>query len=235
MEYFDPISMFIPEVFHLELVRFVEVSINSLKNPTNSGLPFDNWLLPRVIELTYTAWDLQPFAQDCGWDGPPFRWDEERRFLIRCELDAAYFHLYGIERDDVDYIMETFPIVKRKDEQKYGEYRTKRVILEIYDAMAEAGRGAAFPIPRFFAPVMKFLCPAFLLTIFSLWVLVNVFGISFSGGPAEFSTYVKDLFITPDPVAWMAIGLVVAFGAFVALLSSRAPAYAQLIEEDPER
>ena len=132
--------MFIPEVFHLELVRFVEVSINSLKNPTNSGLPFDNWLLPRVIELTYTAWDLQPFAQDCGWDGPPFRWDEERRFLIRCELDAAYFHLYGIERDDVDYIMETFPIVKRKDEQKYGEYRTKRVILEIYDAMAEAGR-----------------------------------------------------------------------------------------------
>jgi len=36
--------------------------------------------------------------------------------------------------------METFPIVKRKDEQKYSEYRTKRVILEIYDAMAEAMR-----------------------------------------------------------------------------------------------
>ena len=36
--------------------------------------------------------------------------------------------------------METFPIVKRKDEQKYGEYRAKRVILEIYDAMAEAMR-----------------------------------------------------------------------------------------------
>jgi len=34
--------------------------------------------------------------------------------------------------------METFPIVKRKDEQKYGEYRTKRVILECYDAMADA-------------------------------------------------------------------------------------------------
>ena len=36
--------------------------------------------------------------------------------------------------------METFPIVKPKDEQKYGEYHTKRVILEIYDAMAEASR-----------------------------------------------------------------------------------------------
>jgi hypothetical protein len=69
---------------------------------------------------------------------PPFRWDEQRRFLLRCELDAAYFHLYGIARDDVDYIMETFPIVKRKDVAAHGEYRTKRVILEIYDAMQQA-------------------------------------------------------------------------------------------------
>jgi hypothetical protein len=96
------------------------------------------FILPRVLELTYTAWDLKPFACDLGYDGPPFRWDEARRFLLRCELDALYFHLYGIERDDVDYIMETFPIVKRKDEQRHGEYRTKRVILEMYDAMAEA-------------------------------------------------------------------------------------------------
>ena len=96
------------------------------------------WLAPRVLELTYTAYDLQGFATDCGYTGPPFRWDEERRFLLRCELDAAYFHLYGIGRDDVDYILETFPIVKRKDEQAYGEYRTKRVILDIYDAMQQA-------------------------------------------------------------------------------------------------
>lgn len=58
--------------------------------------------------------------------------------MLRCELDAAFFHLYGIERDDVDYIMETFPIVKRRDEAAHGEYRTKRVILEIYDAMQQA-------------------------------------------------------------------------------------------------
>ena len=48
----------------------------------------------RVLELSYSAWDLEPFGLDCGWSGPPFRWDEERRFLLRCELDAAYFHLY---------------------------------------------------------------------------------------------------------------------------------------------
>jgi hypothetical protein len=132
------------------------------------GSFLDELLLPRVLELTYTAWDLQPFAQDCGYAGPPFRWDEERRFLLRCELDAAFFHLYlPVEtngdwrpaenetaenlarlkasfpspRDAVAYIMDTFPIVKRKDEAKgNGDYRTKRVILEIYDAMAEAAR-----------------------------------------------------------------------------------------------
>lgn len=59
--------------------------------------------------------------------------------MIRAELDALSFHLYGINRDDVDYIMETFPIVKRKDVAEYGTYRTKERILEVYDRMAEAG------------------------------------------------------------------------------------------------
>jgi hypothetical protein len=68
----------------------------------------------------------------------PFRWIPERRELIRAELDAAFFHLYGLDRDDADYIMDTFPIVRRKDEAAHGEYRTKRLILECYDAMAEA-------------------------------------------------------------------------------------------------
>jgi hypothetical protein len=95
---------------------------------------------PRVLELSYTATDLASFAVDLGDDGRPFRWDEERRFAMRAELDAAFFHLYGIERDDVDYIMETFPIVKRRDEERYGSYRTKELILRVYDAMAEAAR-----------------------------------------------------------------------------------------------
>ncbi|GLV52905.1 hypothetical protein TBS_34670 [Thermobispora bispora] len=96
------------------------------------------WFSSRILELTYTTYDLEPFARDLRDGGAPFIWDEERRALIRAELDAAFFHLYGVARDDVDYIMETFPIVKRKDEAKYGEYRTKRLILEIYDAMQDA-------------------------------------------------------------------------------------------------
>src|SRR5260370_12648276 len=97
----------------------------------------------RVLELTYTAWDMEPFARDLGDDGPPFRWDENRRFLMRAELDALYFHLYSIPREDVDYIMETFPIVKRKDIAVHGAYRTKEAVLEIYDKMANAKQAAA--------------------------------------------------------------------------------------------
>ena len=99
-----------------------------------------DFLLPRVLELTYTAWDLEPFAKDVGYDGPPFRWDPARRFLLRAELDAAFFHLYGLNRDDSAYILDTFPIVRKNDEKAHGEYRTKRVILEVYDAMADATR-----------------------------------------------------------------------------------------------
>jgi hypothetical protein len=137
--------------------------------------------LPRVLELTYTAWDLEPFAKDCGFDGPPFRWHEDRRFLIRAELDAAFFHLYlpsdahrdwvparkadgcpydetpeqleqlkksfPMPRDAVDYILDTFPIVRRKDEEKWGSYRTKAMILQIYDEMQEAVRVSAGSAP----------------------------------------------------------------------------------------
>jgi hypothetical protein len=108
--------------------------------PPQSAITHQQFLLPRVLELTYTAWDLEPFARDCGYAGPPFRWDEGRRFLLRAELDAAFFHLYGLNRDDTAYILDTFPIVRRKDIAQHGEYRTQRVILEIYDALTESTR-----------------------------------------------------------------------------------------------
>lgn len=98
-------------------------------------------------------------------------------------------------------------------------------VLGVEKGFQEADRGAAFPIPRFFAPVMKYASPLFLLVIFSLWVLINVFGINFTGGPPEFSSYIKDLFIEPVVVAWLAVGLITSFAVFCVLLISRAPAY----------
>mgnify|MGYP006910672175 CR=1 FL=1 len=38
-----------------------------------------------------------------GSSHPPRR--QERSSLLRSELDTAYCHIYGIERDDVDYII----------------------------------------------------------------------------------------------------------------------------------
>jgi hypothetical protein len=92
----------------------------------------------RIIELVYTARDLVSFAQELNCSGPPFRWIEGRRFLLKSELDAALFHLYGLTRDDVIHVLGSFWTLKRKEEQRHGEFRTKRVILETYDAMAIA-------------------------------------------------------------------------------------------------
>jgi len=106
--------------------------------PWEPERPLAGWISARVLELVYTAWDLEPFARDLGYEGPPFRWDPERRELLRAELDACFFHLYGLTREEVDYVMDTFPIVRRRDEHRHGEYRTKRLILERYDALAKA-------------------------------------------------------------------------------------------------
>ncbi|MFH8249481.1 hypothetical protein ACH3VR_03815 [Microbacterium sp. B2969] len=93
-----------------------------------------DWLESRAEELVATSWDLPATRGDTP---NPFVWSESRRAVVLAEIDAALFHVYGVERGDVDYIMDTFPIVKRKDEAQYGEYRTKRLILENYDRMQE--------------------------------------------------------------------------------------------------
>ena len=106
--------------------------------PWAQSIRVRDWLLPRVLELTYTAWDLKVFAEDCGDDDPPFIWDSERRLQLQCEIDAAFFHLYGISRDDASYILDTFPVLEKSETREFGEYRTKRVVLETYDALAAA-------------------------------------------------------------------------------------------------
>jgi hypothetical protein len=98
----------------------------------------NTFIRDRALELICTDNQLRDALSVGARGDVSFRWNDDRRFLLRSELDALFFHLYGIARDDVDYIMDTFPIVRRKDEQQFGEYRTKRVILEIYDAMADA-------------------------------------------------------------------------------------------------
>ena len=89
-----------------------------------------------MLRLTYTARDMAPFASDLGHDGPPFTWDPEDRRHLRARLDALYFHLYGLSREDAAYILDTFPIVRRHDEAAYGSYGTRDLILAYMNALA---------------------------------------------------------------------------------------------------
>ena len=78
--------------------------------------------------------DIAPLARDRG---PPFVWDEKERRHLRARLDALYFHLYGLDRDDAGYILNIFPIVRREDATQFdGRYRTKDLILAYMNALA---------------------------------------------------------------------------------------------------
>ncbi|MCG0285482.1 Eco57I restriction-modification methylase domain-containing protein [Streptomyces sp. PSAA01] len=105
-----------------------------------------SFLIPRILELTYTAHDMRDFARDLGDTGSPFRWDPDRRAVIRAELDALFFHLYGITRDDTAYILDTFNVTRDNDIKAHGEYRTKNLILAEYGRMAAAGLTLETPL-----------------------------------------------------------------------------------------
>ncbi len=106
------------------------------------GVKLADFIKPRVLELCYTANDLKGFAEDMGYTGPPFAWDEDRRLHLRCQLDALYFHLYGMTREEAGEILDTFPIVKRQDEAAHGSFRTKDLILAYYNAYAAGNMNA---------------------------------------------------------------------------------------------
>jgi hypothetical protein len=145
-----------------------------------------NEIIMRVLELSYTSWDIKPFADDlwkeaneelkiaiqiqwkenqavtgghtftppdwCEIDPegcllPPFKWDEERRAMLKAELDAIYAKLYGLTTEELRYILdpqdvygpdfpgETFRVLKDKEMRLYGEYRTRRLVLEAWERM----------------------------------------------------------------------------------------------------
>lgn len=95
-----------------------------------------DFIRDQVLRLTYTAMDMKPFARDMGFDGDPFAWDEDDRRHRMARLDALFFQLYGISRDDAAYILEQFPIVREQDQKKFGRYLTKDLILAYMNAVA---------------------------------------------------------------------------------------------------
>ncbi|MBG0824922.1 N-6 DNA methylase [Planomonospora sp. ID91781] len=104
--------------------------------------PNEKWfefVTSRAVELIYTQTGLKKLAEEAGISGPPFTWDDQRRSIIRAELDAAFMHIYGVGRDDAEYILDSFSSIRNSEKQKFGEFLTKRIIMDIYDSLADPG------------------------------------------------------------------------------------------------
>ena len=100
-----------------------------------------------VLELSYTSHAMGPWAEDLGYQGPPFGWDPVRRAQLRAELDGFFARKYGLTRDELRYVLdpadvhgpdypsETFRGLRDKEMAELGEYRTRRLVLEAYDSL----------------------------------------------------------------------------------------------------
>jgi len=131
---------------HMALFVVKQLPVLS-KKKLNEKTPWDEqktileWLFPRCFEMNYTSNDLKSFAEACGIMCSPFKWDQSRRFQLECEIDAAFFHLYSITREDTEFILDSLSKIKSRDEKQCGEYRTKTSVLKIYDNIALAIEG----------------------------------------------------------------------------------------------
>lgn len=130
---------------HLNFFIAKQLPVLPPETYTEADLDF---VVPRVLELTYTAHDLKPWAEALGHDGPPFPFDPDRRARLRAELDAWYARLYGLTREDLcylldpasvmgeDYPSETFRVLKQNEQREFGEYRTQRLVLDAWDRLS---------------------------------------------------------------------------------------------------
>ena len=125
-----------------------------LKN-SNCGSPYVELIVPRALELSYASEELTGFARDLGYDGPPFRWNEQCRHCLQSELDAIFSHMYGLSRPDLEWVLDatppgsSFPSLKQNELRDFGEYRTQRLVLQAFDSLE---RGV---IPDLFADVRE--------------------------------------------------------------------------------
>lgn len=126
---------------HLKL--FTKKQIPTLAPTAYTQADID-FIVPRVLELTYTSYSLKGWAEALGYTGEPFTFDPERRAVLRAELDARYARLYGLNEQELTYILdpsavygpdypsESFRVLKEKEIAEFGEYRTMRLVLEAF-------------------------------------------------------------------------------------------------------
>lgn len=124
-----------PEQFE-QVLPSPSAALISLPQVVKGKATLADYVRGEVLRLSYTAHDLAPFARDLDYDGAPFVWNEDDRRHRTARLDALFFNLYGINRDDAAYILDTFPIVREQDMKAHGRYLTKELILAYMNAVA---------------------------------------------------------------------------------------------------
>jgi hypothetical protein len=105
------------------------------KCPWDKSQTLEDWVADRVLKLTCTADDMRPLAKAAAFAPGVWKWKESERAQLRAELDAAYFHLYQLGREDVEYVLGTFQGIVNEDEKAEGAGRTREMILKAYDRM----------------------------------------------------------------------------------------------------
>jgi hypothetical protein len=145
---------------HLKQFHIRQLPLFAVQRYSENDLTY---IVTRVLELTHTAHDMQPWADDLVAYDPrpadqrqiPFPWNPDRRAQLRAELDAYFACLYGLTRDELRYILdpadvmgpdypsETFRVLKNGEMRAYGEYRTQRLVLAAWDKLA---REAVSPV-----------------------------------------------------------------------------------------
>ena len=127
--------------------------------PPSAYLSSDlDFVSQRVLELTYTSYIMKPWAEDLGYSGNPFAWNEDRRALLRAELDAFFAKKYGLSEEELRYVLdpakvkgsdypaETFRGLREKETRQFGEYRTERLVLEAWRRLGADRSSDALPV-----------------------------------------------------------------------------------------
>ena len=121
---------------NLYLIEQIPVIASTTYDRTFGNLTARELVRDHILRLTYTSHNMSVFAHDLGHDGPPFLWEDEERRHLRARLDALYFHLYRLTREEACYVLDTFPIIRQQDEEKFGRYRTRDLVLAYMNALA---------------------------------------------------------------------------------------------------
>lgn len=102
-------------------------------------------LLIRLTECNNLNFDSDQLAMPDFSLMSPYIYNEERRAVAQAELDAIFAHLYGLTTEELRYILdpedvcgkgcinETFRVLRDNEIRQYGEYRTKRIVLEAWN------------------------------------------------------------------------------------------------------